>query len=54
MPFSIQGGGEMKKKTNEKAATKRKKPSVISYRMKHKRTANGLSHYVPAEKKALV
>jgi len=54
MLFPIQGGGEMKKKTNKRTATKGRKPSVISYRMKHKRTANGLSHYVPAEKKALV
>lgn len=44
----------MKKKTSKKQVAKRKKASAISYRLKCKRTANGLSHYVPAEKKALV
>ena len=44
----------MKKCTTKKTGTKAKKASAISYRMKCKRTANGLSHYVPAEKKTLV
>ena len=44
----------MKKKIHKKMSTKKGKPSAVSYRMKCKRTANGLSHYVPTEKKALV
>jgi len=43
----------MKKGTSKKNA-KSKKQVAVSYRIKCKRTANGLSHYVPAEKKALV
>lgn len=44
----------MKKKTSKKTAVKKKQPAIISYRMKCERTANGLSHYVPSEKKTLV
>lgn len=44
----------MKNKAERKKVAKCAKPSVISYRIRCKRTANGLSHYVPAEKKALV
>ncbi len=44
----------MEKVTRRKAVVKEKKPAAISYRIKCKRTANGLSHYVPAEKKSLV
>ncbi len=43
----------MKKKTLKKETVKKGK-TPVSYRLKCKRTANGLSHYVPAEKKALV
>lgn len=43
----------MKKKALKKAAVK-KGTTPVSYRLKCNRTANGLSHYVPAEKKALV
>ena len=45
----------MKIKKQRKTRAKGKKSAAcISYRIKCKRTANGLSHYVPAEKKALV
>lgn len=44
----------MKNKMQKKTSVKQDKPVAISYRIKCKRTANGLSHYVPAEKKALV
>jgi len=44
----------MKKEMLKRKATKGKATSTISYRIKSGRTANGLSHYVPAEKKTLV
>ena len=44
----------MKKKATKKSKACAKKPTAVSYRLKCKRTANGLSHYVPAEKKSLV
>lgn len=44
----------MKRETCKRKSVKEKKPVAISYRIKCKRTANGLSHYVPAEKKTLV
>lgn len=44
----------MKGKNLKKTQLRGKKPAGISYRIKCKKTANGLSHYVPAEKKALV
>jgi len=42
------------KKILKKVRAGKKKQSVLSYRIKCKRTANGLSHYVPNEKKSLV
>lgn len=45
---------KMKRRIRKKRALKERGLSAISYRIKCKRTANGLSHYVPAEKKALV
>lgn len=44
----------MKKGTCKKSAEKDKKPCAVSYRLKCKKTANGLSHYVPTNKKTLV
>jgi len=44
----------MKKEIRKKRKVKEKKPLAMSYRLKCKKTANGLSHYVPTEKKALV
>ena len=44
----------MKKQVSKKAEVKEKKEAAISYRIKCKRTANGLSHYVPSEKSSLV
>lgn len=44
----------MEKRITKNTDRKRTKSGVLSYRIKCKRTANGLSHYVPAEKKALV
>jgi hypothetical protein len=44
----------MEKQMSERRSKRKTKSQVLSYRIKCKRTANGLSHYVPAEKKALV
>jgi hypothetical protein len=44
----------MEKKMFKRAGKKGAKSGALSYRIKCKRTANGLSHYVPAEKKTLV
>ncbi len=44
----------MKNQLGKKVSAKQKKPVAVSYRLRCPRTANGLSHYVPAEKKALV
>ncbi len=42
------------KSKSKKVDSKAKAKLPVSFRIKCKRTANGLSHYVPAEKKALV
>lgn len=42
------------KKILKKEKADKKKQSALSYRIKCNRTANGLSHYVPNEKKSLV
>ena len=44
----------MQKKVSKKTSKKKTKPQSLSYRLKCGKTANGLSHYVPAEKNALV
>lgn len=44
----------MEKRMSDRTSRKKAKSGIVSYRIKCKRTANGLSHYVPAEKKALV
>jgi len=44
----------MKKGRGAATLKKKKKGQAIAYRIKCKRTANGLSHYVPSDKKALV
>ncbi|MFH1245669.1 MAG: hypothetical protein V1662_04215 [Candidatus Omnitrophota bacterium] len=43
-----------KNQSGKKVSAKQEKPAAVAYRMRCPRTANGLSHYVPAEKKALV
>jgi hypothetical protein len=48
------GGLKMHKKISKKTGRKRAKSAAVSYRIKCKRTANGLSHYVPSEEKTLV
>ena len=42
------------KRIHKKGKAGKRKQSVLSYRIKCNRTANGLSHYVPNEKKSLV
>lgn len=42
------------KKISKKRKENKKSKTVISYRVKCDKTANGLSHYVPNEKKSLV
>jgi len=44
----------MQKKPAKKTNKKKVKSESLSYRLKCQKTANGLSHYVPAEKNALV
>ena len=44
----------MKKEKSINSIKKGKKAQTMSYRLKCKRTANGLSHYVPSDKKTLV
>jgi len=42
------------KRLTKKAKVGKKKQSMLSYRIKCNKTANGLSHYIPNEKKSLV
>jgi len=42
------------KKNSKKTKANKRRQSVIAYRIKCNRTANGLSHYVPNEKNSLV
>ena len=44
----------MQKNISKKTNRKKAKSQSLSYRLKCQKTANGLSHYVPAEKNALV
>ena len=42
------------KRLTKKVKSDKKKQSMVSYRIKCNKTANGLSHYVPNEKKSLI
>lgn len=42
------------KKIQKNVAAKEKKSKAISYRLKSVKTSNGLSHFVPKERKTLV
>lgn len=44
----------MQKKVSKRISKKKAGSQSLSYRLRCTKTANGLSHYVPAEKNALV